>query len=60
MLRVLADYPDNTLALNNLALLAHRLYGCSNLHCLLILLPIIFGSEASQSPVLFCTFSFEK
>ena len=32
MLRILADNPDYALALDDLALLAHRLYGCSNLH----------------------------
>jgi hypothetical protein len=32
MLRILADNPDNALALDNLALLAHRLDGCSNFH----------------------------
>ena len=32
MLRILADNPDNALALNDFALLAHRLHRCSNLH----------------------------
>ena len=41
MLRVLADNPYHALALDDLALLAHRLNGCSNLHSLLILLPAI-------------------
>ena len=36
MLRILADDPDNTLALNDFALIANRLYGSSYFHNLLL------------------------
>ena len=32
VLRVFADDPDGALALDDLALIAHRLHGCSDLH----------------------------
>ena len=34
--RILADDPDDAFALDNLALIAHRLHGSSNLHLLLL------------------------
>ncbi len=44
---VLTDNPDTTLALNNLALIANRLYGRSNLH-LTPLLSIYFLKKVQQ------------
>ncbi len=35
MFRILADDPDYAFALNDFALFAHRLYGCSYLHAAL-------------------------
>ena len=42
MLRVLADNPYHALALDDLALLAHRLHGCSNFHAALSFLKCSF------------------
>ena len=36
VLRIFADDPDNTLALNDFALIANRLYGSSYFHSLLL------------------------
>jgi hypothetical protein len=34
--RILADDPDDTFALDDFALIAHRLHGSSNFHLLLL------------------------
>ena len=36
VLRILADDPDNALALDDFAFIADRLYRSSNFHCLLL------------------------
>ena len=48
VLRILADDPDNTLALNDFALIANRLYGSSYFHSLLLssFSAISYGAQA--------------
>lgn len=58
MLRILADNPDNAFALDNFALLAHRLHGCSNFHAALSFLKSAFrliwrAGKQSQSLTFF-------